>query len=345
MVRTLEVKFYVLRSGAVWRQLYPPKGSAPSLRCKSSGVIKTSLSGSFVPCPGADWLRDEIQPVLVINGLEHPLGVFLPATLGGTDTPEGKALQLTAYDRCWQVQTSILEEPVYFAAGTAYITALQQLLTAAGIGLVQTTPSALTLPEAREWAPGTSRLTIINELLGEINYKTLHFSAHGAALLVPAAMPGVGSPDHILDNSDVRSLMLPQMSEETDIYKAPNVFLAVCSNPDKSGVMTATAENNNPQSARSIMRRGRRITQLVKVNNIANQDELQAYVDRVRDRSMSSGQTINVETALLPGFGVDDVTALHYDDLAALCIETAWDMQLKVGGTMRHTLERVIYNV
>ena len=80
-------------------------------------------------------------------------------------------------------------------------------------------------------------------------------------------------------------------------------------------------------------------------NNIANQDELQAYVDRVRDRSMSSGQTINVETALLPGFGVDDVTALHYDDLAALCIETAWDMQLKVGGTMRHTLERVIYNV
>ena len=59
---------------------------------------------------------------------------------------------------------------------------------------------------------------------------------------------------------------------------------------------------------------------------------------------MMRGETINVETCLLPGFGVDDVIGLRYGDYMAICVERAWTMTLGIGGTMQHTMERVIIN-
>ena len=60
---------------------------------------------------------------------------------------------------------------------------------------------------------------------------------------------------------------------------------------------------------------------------------------------MISGETIEVTTGLLPGFGVADVVALRYGDLFTTCIEHSWSMQLQVGGSMRHTLEKVVINL
>ena len=56
------------------------------------------------------------------------------------------------------------------------------------------------------------------------------------------------------------------------------------------------------------------------------------------------GETINVETCLLPGFGVNDVVGIRYGDYMAICVEKAWTMTMGIGGTMQHTLERVIIN-
>ena len=186
---------------------------------------------------------------------------------------------------------------------------------------------------------------IINQFLAEINYNPLWFNASGAAVLEPVSVPTAANIDHIFDSGDIRSLMLPGITRETDLYSAPNVFLCICSNADKSGAMTATAENTNPQSPLSIPRRGRRITEVTYVDNIASQADLQAYADRIRNESMISGETIQIQTALLPGFGVADVAGIRTKDLSAICIEREWEMNLTTGGTMRHTLERVVINI
>ena len=123
------------------------------------------------------------------------------------------------------------------------------------------------------------------------------------------------------------------------------MFVAYCANPDKSGILKATAENTNPQSPLSVQRRGRRIMKVERLDNIASQELLQDYVDQKRNDSMISGETINIQTALLPDYGVADVVALHYGETNALCIDKAWSMSLSVGGTMSHTLERVVYNL
>lgn len=354
MFRTVDFRYRVLRNGGYYGEIYAPADAAPILRMDESAEIKMSLSGTFYPqvfdrdgqqLP-ADWFADEIQPILVIDGIEHALAVLAPASVTPYETATSKLMAIEAYDRSWRVRDSYIETRLFLASGVNYITAIEQLLSAASISSVLATPTSATIPENRsDWDLGTSYLTIINELLSEINYNPLWFNADGVAILEPVSVPTANNIAHTLDADNVKSLMLPQISRETDVYSAPNVFLCLCSNPDKSDLMTATAENTNPESPLSIQRRGRRIVRVVTVNNVASQTELQSYADRLRNESLIGGETISVSTALLPGFGVADVVALHYGDLAALCIERAFEMELRVGGNMRHTLDKVVYNL
>ncbi len=347
MVRTISFRYVIVRDGADFTEIYPAQSGTPSIKMVGNSGIKTKLTGSFVD-PGSSvvWLSDEIRPEIIIDGVPHPLGIYMPASVREMESDTERSLSIEAYDRCWRVRDVKTEDLLHFDAGTSYITVVQQLLTACGIALVSATPSEAVLAEAREdWNIGTDYLTIVNQLLSEINYNHLWFDAEGLAILEPASVPTAANIEHTLDDTDIRSLILPSLSHETDVYQAPNVFVCVCSNADKSGVMVAKSENTNPQSPLSIARRGRRIVKVTQVNNIASQEELQAYADRMRNESMITGETIILKTGLFPGFGVNDVTAVRYGDLFAVCLETAWQMSLQVGGTMTHTLEKVVINL
>lgn len=342
-MRTLDFRYVILRDGADRGELRALSDSPPQLRMDDGAEIKTSLSGSFAPSAEIDWLRDEIRPELILDGVPHPLGVFAPATVSDERGETSVSLRVEAYDRCWRVRDTYTETILSLAAGTNYVTAVKQLLTAAGVAVVIETPTTAALSEIREdWDVGTSLLTIVNDLLAEINYKPLYFNAQGAAVLEPFAVPSAENIQHVLDCGNIRSLMLPGDARSTDVYSAPNVFLCICSNPDKDGVLTSVAVNDNPQSPLSVARRGRRIMRVENVNNIASQAELDDYAARLRNESLFTGEIVTVSTALFPGYGVDDVTALVLPDLTAICRERRWEMELRVGGTMKHTLERVV---
>lgn len=346
MKRELDFRYTILRNGADYCTIDPVTGTMPTITMLDSGEIKTTLMGTFYdPGNRVDWLTDEIQPVIIIDGVPHKLGIYLPGTVEYFKDDTSKTVTIEAYDRCWRVQTRCAETLRFFAEGLNYLDVAVSLLTDAGITSVAKVNTDHSLTEDREdWNIGTSNLSIVNELLGEINYKQLWFDADGAARLEPAAQMNAEHIQHTFDDTNVRSLMIPGIRKSTDIYAAPNVFLCVCSNADKSGPMTAIAENTNPQSPLSLARRKRRITQVVNVNNIASQAELLVYAKRLVTGSMMRGETINVETCLLPGFGVNDVVGIRYGDYMAICVERAWTMNLGVGGTMQHTLERVIIN-
>lgn len=342
MIRTVDFRFNVLRNDAIVSELTAV--SAPILRMDNSGDIKMSMSGDFEVNTAVNWLHDEVQPVMIIDGVETPLAVLLPATVSYMTDETSHAIHAELYDRCWKTKDSLTESIIHLAAGLNYIEAVKQLLLQAGITLVQSTPTEAVLAEAREdWDIGTSRLAIINQLLSEINYNPLWFNFQGMAILEPASVPRAENIDHVLDASDIRSLVLPTVSREMDIFDAPNVFICVCSNADKTGPLVATAENTNPQSPLSIPSRGRRIARVFRVDNIADADELQLYANRLRNNSMIGAEVIEIETALHPGYGAYDVTAVSYDEISAICAETAWEMELQTGGTMKHRMERVVY--
>lgn len=351
-MRKVSLYYNLLRGGAYYARLRCMEQTAPRIRMSDAGEIKTSFSGVFAPAARdadgkpleIDWFRDEIQPVLALDGVSHPLGVFLPATPRETVTEGRESVSVEAYDRGWIVRDTRAVNMPYWPAGTRYLDAVEQLLTSSGIKTVFKTPSTAEFSEAREdWDIGTSYLEIVNTLLREINYNPLWFDSGGNAILEPAATPGAGLIRHKLNADDKTARVLPSISRETDLYSAPNVWVVTCANPEKGTLMRAVAEIDNPLSPLSIARRGRRIVSVQNLNNIASQAALQAYADRLRNESLITAETVRISTGLLPGFGVGDLVALNFGDLTALCIERAYDMELRVGGRMTHTLERVVY--
>lgn len=362
MTRHETVRFKIMRNGAEYAEIFPD-GSAPTLKGSTTGEIKTSLKGTFLAeaknargqTVEVDWLSDEIKPVLLRGGTEYPLGILLPTTISADRSAHKDTISLEAYDRCWRVKDTRKETPVHFTQGTLYLDAVESLLTDAGISAILRTNSNLALTEAREdWDLAESNLTIINQLLAEINYNQVWFNSDGAAVLEPASTPATENIEHVFtsrqpdprNQKEIQAVsILPELSRQTDFYSTPNVFLCICSNPDKTGAMVATAENNNPQSPLSISRRGRRIVKVERINNIASQNELQNYANRKASESLMTGETLTVSTALQPGFGIGDIVAIDYGDIVSVCVEKSWSMELKTGGKMRHELERVVLNI
>lgn len=362
MIRSERIRFRILRDGATYAELFA-ESSAPMLRMSRSGEIKMAMQGIFQPVAidtkgeetEPDWMTDEIQPVLEIDGEALPLGILMPAKVTPKDNRGIKTIDVQAFDRCWRVQDTKVEGSINLTAGTLYLDAIEGLLTSAGVTTIMKTPSTAEITEDREdWQTGESYLTIINDLLSEINYKQLWFNENGYAMLEPASVPDAEHIQHVLSDRapDLRNSreaklirIYPGFSRETDIFQSPNVFVCVCSNADKSSDMIAKAVNDNPQSPLSVQRRGRRVVKVIHVNNIASQADLQTYAERMLSDSMMTGETMQVETTLLPGFGVDDVTALQYGTEMSICRETDWTMQLMPGGKMTHVLEKVVLNL
>ena len=358
-MRDLDFNYIIVRGGADFGKICPAQDSAPTVRI-NDGDVKSSLSGTFLPVlfdfnnkpmEGAeiDWFSDKIRAEIVIDGIAYPIGVFLPATVIQSEDVEGTGMttmEVEAYDQCWQVKDYCADSSKYFAAETNYISVITQLLTEAGISLVSPTASSATLTEAREdWELGTSYLEIINQLLSEINYKPLWFNGSGVAILEPAFVPTAVNVNHVIDATDPEVLVRPGITRQVDAYSSPNVFVCICSNADKEEPMIATAENTNPQSPLSIQRRGRRIMKVEYVDNIASQEELQVYANKLVNDSLIAAETILVTTGLLPGYGVEDVISLQYGDLFTVCVEKGWTMELQIGGKMSHVLEKVVFNL
>ena len=347
MTRLIDFRYYVVRNGANYCEIHAVEGAEPKILMEDGSGIKTKLSGSFlVPAEDVDWLTDEIRPVMVIDGTEHHLGIFLPANVSETETDTSNRVSIDAYDRGWIVKDHRTEYTLFFPAGSNYLSVVGSVLAECGITLISMVPTDETLAEDRaDWDVGTSSLDIVNQLLAEINYEELYFDPDGVAVLEPKSTPSANNVEHILDEASVESLMIPGIQKTTDFHSAPNVFICVCSNADKDSAMVAVAENTNPQSPLSIARRGRRISRLVNVDNIASQEELQMYADRMVTDSLLKGEVLSVTTCLLPGYGVGDIVALRYGGISSICKEKRWSMDLKPGGRMSHTLERVVLNL
>ena len=108
-MRTIDFRYVILRDGADRGELRALSDSPPQLRMDDGAEIKTSLSGSFAPSAEIDWLRDEIRPELILDGVPHPLGVFAPATVSDERGETSVSLRVEAYDRCWRVRDTYTE--------------------------------------------------------------------------------------------------------------------------------------------------------------------------------------------------------------------------------------------
>ena len=334
----------VLRNGVKVTEL--KTDTSPVIRMQSESAIKTCFSGEFINNEEVDWLRDEIQPVFIRDGIEYPYGIFLPVSVRKSESNGINRVNVEAYDRCWRIQSTHTENTMHLSAGQKYTDVVKSLLAMSGIALAIITESAETLRVDREdWTIGTDLLTIANALLDEINYSNVWFNSEGIAVVEPKKQIVAQNISRRYTYDDINSLMLDSASTTIDLYNAPNVFIVVCQNPDTGEPMVSKAENNNPISPLSIIRRGRRISQLYSIDNIASQQALDEYALMIRQQNMLMSESVGISTAIIPNCGVNEIVAVVHPSFEGLCVETGWSITLNTGGTMTHELKRVMLDV
>lgn len=340
--RNIDVYVYAVKNGMRLKELVIYQ--APTIKADSNSELKSSFTGTFVYDPEIDWLSTEIMPMVVIDGIEHPLGIYVPTTIT-TNRNEGiETVDIEAYDRCWLVKTTTAPLRQHFAKDSAYLTAITSLLVQSNAGLIFSTPCSDVFRNDREdWEAGTDFLTIANELLDEINYKQLWFNSEGLAMVEPEKMVDASNIVRCYDTDNINDVIKDDSSIEIDLFDAPNVFICVCQDPDNSASqLRAVVENDNASSPLSTVRREKKIYQYIKVNNIASQTALNDYAKLVCQDNMLVGELVKLNTGIIPNCGVDEIVSVVHPQISGVFRETGWEITLEAGGTMRHTLERVV---
>ena len=294
-----------------------------------------------------DWLNDRIQPVFSLRmpggWAEWPLGIFLMASPTAKFEGGVRYREVECYDMSLILVEDKVDNRHIIPAGTTYTTAIETLLSDSGIWKTNITPHAGEIAVDKEFEIGTSKLTIINQLLSEINYTSLYIDEHGYATAHPYMIPIEREAEYTYRNDDL-SVIHPGSVVEEDLFSIPNKWVLVASNPEQEPLRSVYV-NDLPTSRTSTISRGRTIVDYREIDDIYDQSTLD---DRAKRQAYETSQIYGrfiFDTALMPHHSYLDMLFVEHAEhgIAAKYTETSWEMTLADYGRMRHETRRVIH--
>lgn len=343
MSNTIGYRFDVLRDGAFYKSLRAELGG--NVMCRADAAVKRSVRCTLKIPDDVDFLTDELRVAVVKNGTEHQLGVFVVTTQSKTVTSDGRAVySVDGYDRSYKVDRRRIESrsEAYIRSGTKYTDAIESLLISSGISTAVIEASPLTIATDREdWDVGTSMLTIVNQLLDEINYSSLWIDSNGFARCGPYQ-----ADDKPLDfayTAGPGSVILQEHSVSNDVFNSYNVFTVCANRIGDSAPIYVTAVNDDATSKISTVRRGRIAAPITMLNDVSNLDTARAYAQNLVKKSRMSSETATIRTEVEGGHEVEDAVSVFIPELSGRFVETSWTIPLDGSPLMTHTLRRALY--
>lgn len=314
--------------------------------------IKRTASFTLRETGEVDFLSDRLQPFVRLHlppfqaqdWVEWPQGVFLLTSPERKVSSSGVVTrEVSGFDQLQVYADDIPEGRYSVAAGTLVTAAVRTLLTSVLVPpAIRLTPHAGTLAATKDWEPGTSKLRMINDLLGMINYESLSFDEEGAAMVQPYRSPQERAEEYTYAD-DQTSLMHPEMTQALDIFSVKNRWVLTVSQPDQP-VLTTTYTNANPSSPTSTVRRGRTITDYRTEEEAVDLTALQGKAQRLAFEASQVYESVPFSTGLMPVHSGNDVYRIRLERLAinAKYAEASWRMPLKRGAKMEHVARRVV---
>lgn len=310
--------------------------------------IKRSAAFTLRERGEIDFLSDRIKPYVRVrippygtdDYVEYPQGVFLLSTPMRTiDTQDVVTRDVECYDALKVFTDDKVSTRYTVASGANYVSTVSTLL---GSIPKSVAPSTKTLPAAKEYEPGTTKLSIINDLLSAVNYESLSFDEDGVAI-VRAYRDPTGRAEEYVYSANADSLILPDVSEEIDLFNVPNSWTLVVSDPDRTPI-SSSYTNTDPASPTSTVRRQRTIVDFRTEMDAADQATLDAKVARLAFEASQVYQAIEFTTGLMPIHSGNDIYRITYPGLAlnAKFSEQTWEMELRAGASMKHRARRVV---
>jgi hypothetical protein len=295
-----------------------------------------------------DWLNDRIQPFVMFQmpdggWIEFPLGIFLLSSPTKKDSNGFTVRQVEAYDGLIILDQDKFTERTYFSAGTLYEDAVREILQSSGINKINIQiPNGATLPNDKEWATGVSKLQAVNDLLGAVNNTPLWVDASGYFRSQPYERPDERAVGYTYSDQEL-SIIVEGIEEELDLFDVANSWVVTVSNPEAEP-LTARKDNTNPDSPTSIPSRNRRIVDFRQVDDIASQEALDAYVERIASEASQIYGRIKFSTPIMPHHEYYDIIQLEYSplDISGKFAEASWTIKLEAGAKMTHEVRKVV---
>lgn len=272
--------------------------------------------------------------------IKWPLGHFL---INPSEICKGltRYIDFTGYDLGRIAYDDKITSRLYVPRGSVYTSQAAQVI-GSDYSNIDVVASLLTKNADQEWGIGTRRIDIANELLQAINYNPVHFDENGKGIIDAYTLPQLRPVEYqyMTDNS---SLILDSITKTSSKFDVPNRFVRYVENAD-ADYYISVYENNMEDSPYSIQNRGRVIVDVDSVKDIATQSELDAYTIKCASEAMQVTDQVKFRTLTMPFHGFRNCLYLEIPEygIEDKYIEVAWEMELRAGGTMSHTCERVV---
>ena len=194
-----------------------------------------------------DWHRVLIQPVLQVSGEpDMPLGAYRVLDVDRETDEAGETVTLELADLTSIIADTVVAETFAVPANALVVDAVRQIIESAGEISTAFEPSTERLRSAMVWEPGTSKLTIINELLDAAGYFGLYADRHGVLRLEKYVPPERRPIRHRFMPGETAT-HLPAMGVTRPIIRA-NEVIRVSQETADSPALTVTVRNENPDS-------------------------------------------------------------------------------------------------
>jgi|GEM_PF-2259499 len=319
------------------------------ISCDYNSQVKYSATMTLRENALIDWHTDLLRPVMLLEAegavFSFPFIPLKPMTVKRSFR-NGMALrQVEAYDETVLLQDNSIGRRLYIPAGKLYTAAIEEILRDVGFDSIKLAASDAAFGADREdWERGDSVFDIVNQLLGEMNYRSLTVGADGALTSCKYEAPSAGLVE-IVYKADAHSVVLLEQDTELDAFGRANVFIGAVNNSQMEEALEYTYRNDSPNSPTSTVRTGRVNTAVKAWDNVADYETLVDNVRRWAGQETAGYEISTLQTAIMPHHGVREVMAVETKGISGVYWESAWSIdELRAGGTMTHELRSVGYD-
>lgn len=338
--RKLTWRYDALDKDEVWKKTLHTVQSC-IINYDSLSTLKASARIKMRDDPDIDFANDRIRVTCIVTcgdvTREYAVGTYLICAPARTVEEYVAVRDIEAYSKLQIYEDDKVENRYILRQGTNIVNEVIRIL---GTKAYKITASEKTLQTDREWEIGTSKLTIINDLLEVVNYTSLRVSASGVFEADPYILPA-DRPVDFAYLDDCNSILSPDVTDDIDLFSVPNVFVRYTNDPDAQ-LLRSIYVNDNPFSPTSTVSRARRITSCEEVQDIADQETLDGITRR--DAALASQVYSNVTfgSGIMPLHGYLNTIRLKCGDINGRYQETAWEIPCAAGEQMKHTVRKVV---
>jgi hypothetical protein len=324
-------------------ELHPATEPTPTIQNDTSNNTSRRLSNlRLSPSEAADVnvMSDRVRVYLVLqNGVEYRLGTFMWADANRPDRSWGQEQHSELVDFSF-----ILSQPntqAYgWGRGTTITLIMFFLFFRAGFELADIAhighEAARGLADPRAWQPGASWDQMLTDLGDLVGFASPYFDRDGRCYFDEPPDPAVDRPT--VPEYDYGTRVIADSVLFTDaLLAAPNDFAAFDSGTDK---VRAGRYQLPPTAPHSFNQRGFRIGKVQQLQGTANQAQVKKAAYNLARRS-DALEVLTFQSTIDPRHDTFDVVPAFGQNW----LETSWSMELRPGGPMSHTCQRVSYDI